>query len=126
MVMRRAGFAVSKSLHGKSFAETEIVRTPKRIATEIVNARCLRLRIDPLIHFVGRNVPSLERAARRRCANRLSETLDRFADDRSGMRRSDDLRRENPHLALAFEPHAKLRVLTLKSLDCTLEVNARK
>ena len=33
------------------------------------------------------------------------------------MRRSDDLRRENSNLTLAFEPSAKLRVLTLKSLD---------
>ena len=33
------------------------------------------------------------------------------------MRRSDDLRRENSKLALAFEPRAKLGVLALKSLD---------
>jgi hypothetical protein len=47
----------------------------------------------------------------------LSKFLDRATDDRRGLRRSDDLRRENSNLALAFEPRAKLSVLALKSLD---------
>jgi hypothetical protein len=47
----------------------------------------------------------------------LSKFLYRFGDDRRDLRRSDDLRRENSKLALAFEPRAKLRVLALNSLD---------
>jgi len=60
---------------------------------------------------------SASASAWERRSHRLSKFLDCFADDRRGLRRSDDLRRKNLKLALAFEPRAKLRVLALKSLD---------
>jgi hypothetical protein len=47
----------------------------------------------------------------------LEQTFQRLPDDRRDLRCSDDLRRENSNVTLAFEPRAKLRLLTLKSLD---------
>jgi hypothetical protein len=47
----------------------------------------------------------------------LGKFLYRVTDDRRDMRRSNDLRRENSHVTLAFETRAKFRVLALKSLD---------
>ena len=47
----------------------------------------------------------------------MSKFLDCAIDDRRGLRRTDDLRRENSKMTLAFEPRAKLGALALKSLD---------
>ena len=60
---------------------------------------------------------SASATARQRRSHSLSKFLDSFADDRRDLRRSDDLRRENSKLTLAFETGAKFRVLALKSLD---------
>ena len=56
-------------------------------------------------------------SARRRGARRLSKPLDRLSYDGRNLRRSNDLRRENSNLTLAFEPRAERGVLSLKSLD---------
>lgn len=48
MRMRRAGFAVRKSLHGRSLAKAETTHAPREAATKIVNAMILRSRIMSL------------------------------------------------------------------------------
>src|SRR5208283_5705757 len=137
ILMRRAALAFRKSLHGRSFAEAETVRTPKRTATEIVNARCLRLPIESLSHFVGRNVPSLERAARAAlalppaayrsysiiCASRFSDS---GMNVPSKYRHAVRARASPPARPRGSGASLSLRSSSYMSLDCTLEVDAWK
>jgi hypothetical protein len=52
----------------------------------------------------------------------LSKFFYCLTDDRRGLRRSDDLSRENSKLALAFEPRAERGVLALKSHDAFQQI----